>query len=345
MGERTDHINDYDYDLAAVEPLHSETAGFTQGNMTTASDVGSGNLGDVDLDRELDADTGTNTDTNPGNEDDPDQIRDEIADTRTQMSQTIDEIQERLRPQRLVEQAKDTVREATIGRAEHMVSDATDTARSAGQSFLTTIRENPLPAALAGIGLGWLIYKSRENMPNNRPRYNDYRSYSYGPRYDEQAYRARYRSDEENGPSVKDRVQNTAGQVTDQAQQLASQAGDKVQQAASQVQDTASQVADQAQYQVQRAQGWLERSWDENPLAVGALALAAGAVIGFSLPETEPENRLMGSARDDLMQKAQATAQDTVQKVQAVAQQATDAAKDAAQHEAQNQGLTQQNPA
>ena len=325
MGERTDHLDDLDrqdtggYVPQSDEPPYAETIGFTEDN--------------------LDPEAETATDDSAA--DDPDQIRDDIEDTRTHMSQTIDEIQDRLSPQRLVNQAKDTVREATIGRAEQVVSDATDTARNAGQGFLATIRENPLPAALAGIGLGWLIYKSRENMPNTRPRYNDYRS--YGPGYADPAYRARYRYDEENDPGVRERVQNTAGQMTDQAQQLASQAGDKMQQAASQVQDTASQVADQAQYQAQRAQGWLERSWDENPLAVGALALAAGAVIGLSLPETEPENRLMGSTRDDLMQKAQATAQDTVQKVQAVAEQATDAAKDAAQQEAKNQGLTQQN--
>jgi hypothetical protein len=334
MGERTDQLDDYNRSTSGPgyvpgenlpgEPPYDKTAAFTEGNFATGADA-----------RHIDgADTATDAETT----DDTDQIRGDIEETRAQMSQTIDEIQDRISPQRLVNQAKDTVREATVGRAEQMVSDATDTARSAGQGFLATIRENPIPAALAGIGLGWLIYKSRENMPNNRPYYGGYSGYRpYGAWYGEQPYRARYYEDE--GPSVKDRMQNRAGQVTGQAQQLASQAGDKVQQTANQVQDSAGQFADQAQYQAQRARGWLERSWDENPLAMSALALAAGAVIGLALPETEPENQLMGSARDDLMQKAQSTAQDTVQKVQAVAQEATDAAKDAAQQEAKNQGL------
>jgi ElaB/YqjD/DUF883 family membrane-anchored ribosome-binding protein len=334
MGERTDQLDDDERSTSGAgyvppenlpsEPPYGETARFTQGNFAT----------DAAARRIDDTDTATDAETS----DDTGQIRDDIEETRAQMGQTIDEIQERLSPQRLVNQAKDTVREATVGRAEQMVSDATDTAKSAGQGFLATIRENPIPAALAGIGLGWLIYKSRENMTSNQPRYGDYSgNRSYRPPYGNQPYREQYYRDDR--PGMKDRTRDTASQVTDQAQQLASQAGDKVQQAASQVQDSASQFADQAQYQAQRTRGWLERSWDENPLAMSALALAAGAVVGLAVPETEPENQLMGSARDDLMQKAQDTAQDTVQKVQAVAQEATDAAKDAAQQEAKNQGL------
>ncbi|MBW3636145.1 MAG: DUF3618 domain-containing protein, partial [Armatimonadetes bacterium] len=46
------------------------------------------------------------------------EIRDEIEHTRAEMSQTIDELQEKLSPQHIKEQVKDSVREATIGRAE-----------------------------------------------------------------------------------------------------------------------------------------------------------------------------------------------------------------------------------
>ena len=44
------------------------------------------------------------------------QIRAEIEDTRSEMSQTINEIQDRLSPENLMGQVKDTVREATIGK-------------------------------------------------------------------------------------------------------------------------------------------------------------------------------------------------------------------------------------
>ena len=48
--------------------------------------------------------------------DETDAIRGDIEDTRANMSSTIDAIQEKLSPQRLTEQAKDAVRDATVGR-------------------------------------------------------------------------------------------------------------------------------------------------------------------------------------------------------------------------------------
>jgi uncharacterized protein YprB with RNaseH-like and TPR domain len=44
------------------------------------------------------------------------QLRAEIEDTRADMSQTINEIQERLSPEHLMGQVKETVRDATIGK-------------------------------------------------------------------------------------------------------------------------------------------------------------------------------------------------------------------------------------
>ncbi len=51
---------------------------------------------------------------------------------------------------------------------------------------------------------------------------------------------------------------------------------------------------------------------EENPLAVGAVALALGAVVGFAIPLTTKENEYMGEYRDNVIEKAQATAQDAL---------------------------------
>ena len=77
------------------------------------------------------------------------------------MSSTIDAIQEKLSPQRLTEQAKDAVRDATVGKVQNMASNITETARDTGSTLMDTIRENPLPAALVGIGVGWLFLSAR----------------------------------------------------------------------------------------------------------------------------------------------------------------------------------------
>ncbi|MDQ3750279.1 MAG: DUF3618 domain-containing protein [Acidobacteriota bacterium] len=69
--------------------------------------------------------------------------------------------------------------------------------------------------------------------------------------------------------------------------------------------------------------GQVKESYDyyieENPLAVGAVALAVGAALGFAIPLTEAENEYMGEMRDNFFEKAQATAQDAIGTVKQIA--------------------------
>lgn len=277
------------------------------------------------------------------------EMRAEIEQTQANLSETINAIQDRLNPQAvmdrakdtaretatdLVTQAKDTVREATIGKAEHMVSDVGETARGTGSSIMETIRRNPVPAALAAIGVGWLWMHRAKGAPDGNGSYQSSVRPSYGA-YGTAASYGGSSSAYDNGAS------GTSG------------AQDAMRQGVQQVQDTAGHVANQAQtgasilaagtqQQAQRAQGQLQQMLQETPLAVGGIALALGAAVGLAIPETPPEHQLMGEARDTLMQKAQDTAQDTMQKVQGVAQKVGSTAIDTAKDEAQQQGLTGQ---
>ena len=166
--------------------------------------------------------------------DDPEVIRNQIENTRADMTETIDAIQERLNPDTLKEHAKDAVREATVGRAEEavsnvseraqeMVHDVTDTARDAGTDVVDMVRQNPLPAALAGIGLGWLWMNRSKSQQTQRTYYQPQRhttthqqSY-YSPGYQEYERReARYQPQGES-QSVGDRVGNVASSIGDAA--------------------------------------------------------------------------------------------------------------------------------
>jgi hypothetical protein len=42
----------------------------------------------------------------------------------------------------------------------------------------------------------------------------------------------------------------------------------------------------------------------DNPIGFGIAALAAGAAVGLSAPETETENQWMGDTRDALIDRA-----------------------------------------
>ena len=100
--------------------------------------------------------------------------------------------------------------------------------------------------------------------------------------------------------------------------QMADTAKDKL----SDVGDRAQDMTDQTQWQAQRARGWLEHTWDENPLVVAGAALAAGALVGLSIPSTDAERNMMGEASGNVLQKAADTAQDATQNVSEKAQQA-----------------------
>jgi len=58
-------------------------------------------------------------------------------------------------------QAKAAVRGATIGKVETMIRSANDTTNAARVGLVETIKANPFPAALAGLGLSWLFINSR----------------------------------------------------------------------------------------------------------------------------------------------------------------------------------------
>ena len=254
----------------------------------------------------------------------------EIERTRAGMSETVDAIQERLSPENLKEQAKDRVKEATVGKAQE-----------AGSGIVDTIRQNPLPAALTGIGLGWLFVNARK-QGSSRPPYRDtvYRDAAYVEGYpptNEYApaapgYPSRYEG--ESGSSTGQAL----GNARDKVGETATQAQDKAGELASRTQDRVSSLGEQARYQAQRASGGFQRMLRENPLAVGTLAVGVGAAVGLAIPETSKEHEVMGEARDNLVDKAQEKVQETQQKAQRVAEEA----QSAVQQEAENQGLTNQ---
>jgi ElaB/YqjD/DUF883 family membrane-anchored ribosome-binding protein len=240
--------------------------------------------------------------------------RAEIERTRADMGETVDAIQQRLSPENLKEQAKDRVMGATVGRAQE-----------AGSGIVETIRANPVPAALTGIGLTWLFASARRSQSSGPPRYRG-RTYDYPPRY----------YDEDTTTSGPSSAGEALGRTRDRVGETATRAQDKAGQVASQAQDRVSDLSDQAQYQTRRAGDEFQRVLRESPLTVGALAVGVGAAVGLALPQTSREHEVMGEARDTLVEKAQEKAGEAQEKVQRVAEEAQSAAKD----EAENQGLT-----
>ncbi|MEJ7802897.1 MAG: DUF3618 domain-containing protein [Candidatus Limnocylindria bacterium] len=202
-------------------------------------------------------------------------IRADIEETRLEMGGTLTELGNRLEPSHLVEQAKENVREATIGRVE-------ETAKGVSDMVMDTIKRNPIPAALAAAGLA-MLWKNRSDQPQAQ-----HTATSYGTGY---GYQSRPASmyDTDSGQSAGSKVGDAASSVGQNVGGAVGTVAGSAQQATGEMIDRAGQTAQQV--------GWkLDSFMKASPLAMGAIAVGAGAVIGSLVPETPKEREVLGDA-------------------------------------------------
>lgn len=252
-----------------------------------------------------------------------------IEETRTEMTLTVEEIGDRLDPKNIVADAKDTVRAATVGKVEDMansagamVSDAGETVREAGTGIVDTITRNPIPAALAGIGIGWLVLSGRSSSQSKG--YGSYDS-SYGKTGNGQSTMGQLQH--KAGRMAGD-VGSTVGDVAEQAGETVGHAADKVGHVAGQVGDAAGQVPDQVRTMATQVTSEASRMYQQNPMALGAIAVAVGAAVGLALPVTETERRAIRQPAQQIVAKAEEAASDALGQVEQTARDAEQTARE-----------------
>ena len=221
------------------------------------------------------------------------EIEGEIASTRADLSETIDALQEKLRPGNLASEATERVKTVTTEKVRSMAETASGTA----QQMMSDTRQNPVPALLIGAGVAWLLVdRARKGNGHQREHagwseYSPQRSSSYSETED--YYRSpEYRGGQRlrSGRSSSEGIGTWAREATGEARQTA-----------------------------RRAQNGLQRLLRQNPLLVGAAAMLVGAAVGAALPETEKENEWMGDARDTVVDRAQHAAQNATEAVKEAA--------------------------
>lgn len=217
----------------------------------------------------------------PNNDHDIRQLRTEISENQAQLQETVAEIQERLSPAHLKEQATTAVRDATVGKVQNMMNRAGETAgqmrrttRRAAENVASDVGSNPLPYALIAIGASWLL-ASRQR----RRRWD----------YDESEY---------------DRAEFDRADYSPLSSERATGVDNWSKGARDRVRDVAS-----------TARGRFETMLHDNPLVLGVAAMATGAIVAAALPTTELEQRYLGEASETIVDSAKEAAQDAVEKV------------------------------
>jgi ElaB/YqjD/DUF883 family membrane-anchored ribosome-binding protein len=240
--------------------------------------------------------------------------RADIEATRARMGDTIEELGVRLNPSRLKQQAKDKVRDATIGRVQTMANTTVEKATSAGQRVTSVIRENPIPAALIAAGISWLVVNSRRGSSSSSSSSSDSRPPSYG-------------SIEEQG--INDNLRDKAGAAVESAQDAAQQVKEKAGSVASNIAQTTREKTDK-----------VARTIEDNPLPLGIVAAAIGLAAGFAVPSTRKESELVGEKRDELIDKARDVVEEKKTQAKNVAKRVVNEAKSTATEAAREEGLT-----
>ena len=263
--------------------------------------------------------------------DNPDHIEREIEKDRDALRRTLNDLQDELSLDGLSRRLTGSVRRNGAEWAE---------------SASAAARANPVALGLTGIGLAWMIFGRghdpvhglgqssgrRDDQTASTRAYgtppprgvasttgwsSDRRPMTTGSSFDQSTG-----SDKEH--SMMDRTRETAGHLRDRvsdgstalrnrARHFRDRLGEGTEGMSEEARrriETARRKAldasDAASRQMARANRQVARSYDNEPLLFGALALIGGGALGALLPGTRQEDELMGDYRDQLFDEAEA---------------------------------------
>jgi len=210
------------------------------------------------------------------------------------------------------------------------------TGQQVAAKFMEQAKANPMPLAVMGLGIAWLMMSNNQKSGGSvggGATYAEPRSFgSTGEGYGSGSYGS--------SSGMADKIGDAASAVGDKAHAL----GDKAKDLLGGVQDkvagmgssaastgrstmnTVSSAAGIAKTKAgelgQQAQRTFLDTLEGEPLLIAGIGLVVGAAIGAALPHTQAEDQLMGEARDKLLDKGKDLAQSGLQQAQSVAQAA-----------------------
>jgi ElaB/YqjD/DUF883 family membrane-anchored ribosome-binding protein len=252
---------------------------------------------------------------------DTNDIKREIEKTRVEMSETLNEIQERLRPDHLIQQAKDTVTEAATGKVRNIMHSASETAtrvadqtRYAGRSAADYVRMHPVQMALLAGGITWWLLRGRDRSDDWEGASEGWQGRRLDTDFDTDAASDADRSLREKAGEYVSSARETVSEYASSARETAGEYADAARSTARRASQSVRDAASTASARTREAWQYTSSSVDDfvhdYPLAAGAVAVAVGAAIGLSVPGSRFEDRTLGERRDRAMEQARAKARE-----------------------------------
>lgn len=261
---------------------------------------------------------------------DPALLEREIDQQRADIDHIVDALENKLSPGQLF---------------DRLVNFSKGNGGELAQNLGATIKAHPLPALLTSVGLAWLYASRNDPAPGSADtgfRRSGYvgatamstgREASSGDGNDiGLGQRAQGLGDQVSDKigQVTDKVSDGWNQATARASELSDRMTDKLHDVTGKLHDAsatvgakAQQATDTLRQQGTRAKQSFNQMLNDNPLALGAIGVALGALLAAALPITEQENQLLGKASDRVTDKAKEAVRSTVADARETVHEAT----------------------
>lgn len=148
------------------------------------------------------------------------------------------------------------------------------------------IKANPLPTLITAAGMLWL-YSGHDQRDPDKPYSVPGRSHG-----------------DHDGPGIGERARQMREGASDKLHSTREHVGTRAHDAKEAVRDRAHRASDGFNHML-----------NDNPMAVGAMAIAVGALLGAMIPPTQKERELMGDASQHARDRARDLARDAKEKI------------------------------
>jgi hypothetical protein len=280
------------------------------------------------------------------------QLEREAERSRERLSSTLEELRSRITPGQVMDQLIDYARES--GGGEFV------------QNLGSQVRQNPLPLALVGAGMAWLMFgRGPAHTPTSGQSHDSSDAHAYPSRTSGDIGKSATQA----GSAVRESLRTSSDDLSARAAETSRDLGEKASAARSALGNVVSDAKDRTSDAVQQASsaastlvdegtskltgsaqtfadsaGAIGRNFAEfctqQPLFLAGLGIALGAGIGAAFAPTETESRLMGKASADLKERVQEVASDAVDKAATVASGAYEGAVEEVKKQQANDAST-----
>lgn len=176
-----------------------------------------------------------------------------------------------------------------------------------------TVKANPVPTVLTSIGLLWMM-AGQNRQPHSSVTTNSYGSTgpSMGEKLSAKADGLKHQS-----AGIADGLKQQGAGIKDKASQVSHSVSESLGNARTRASDSSRQASERLRGGADKARGGFNHLLQEQPLALGAIGIALGALLAASVPPTRREDEMLGEASDQMTDRLRHKAEEGYQKVSA----------------------------